>query len=488
MKEIKKSFFFAGKKKGELICTNAFDNISLSDIGFSGRFTYFIKRLGGLNTLTDLLNTDYADFKRLPECRKKTIQNARDKILDLLGNIQSFPFLKYQKFKLSDIPAELMNSNPRDLNFDIKFLRLMERTPEVKTVRDLLNSRPDNFSKILNGSIPSIKKAQKYLSNLLKGKIKIPPAHLKFLYSRLTENDKIKFYPDNEELLNSELSRLDFDIRFKNIARNFLNIGTLKELLNTSTYFFLTGRNCGIETIRKAQDHIIDLFSAKHNNALKTEKKIDENILTSIRKIIKNERDLKIFLRYYSYNNQSKISLGQFGVQNGISRERIRQIISANSGKIIYRLDIFEELVNYMKSFGYIYDMERFIFYLIKNNLWEKDNNKFAEALIIKFITGRFNITVMENYVITINTEILKPVFNKINKLILNKLKGKQNGINAEEMIIFLKDKIKVTGELDKNKLLNPEILTYISNETKNFHVVESKNCNEMIIQKLSGP
>jgi len=77
---INKSFFFAGKKSGEVICSNILDNINLSEFDFNIRFVNSIKTQNEMSNLTDLLNTDYADIINLPNCGEKSIQYARMKI------------------------------------------------------------------------------------------------------------------------------------------------------------------------------------------------------------------------------------------------------------------------------------------------------------------------------------------------------------------------------------------------------------------------
>lgn len=496
---INKSSFFAGKKTGEVICSNILDNINLSEFDFNIRFVNSIKTQNEMSKLTDLLNTDYADIINLPNCGNKSLHDARIKILewsrknenaDILSqndNVHKFPFLKYIKFNLSDIKEDVMNLNLNELNFEIRFLQLLEKTPELITVGNLLNQPSDSFRYKVKCSESTIKKVQKLLTNLLRGKIKIPPANIKFIFERLAKSANIEIYSNNEALLNTDLRKLDFENRFYLALPFSMNMNTLRDLLSTSPNVFLMRRNCGIESIKRAQEYIIDLFSGKQGIVFNNDKKIDENILMNLRRIIKNERDLNIFLRYYNYNNPRKINLTQIAAQYGLSRERVRQIVETYYKKISWRLQIFDYLVKELKSFGYIYTMEKFISCLIKNNLWGEKNYKFAEVLIREFINYRIDISVKGNFVLTVDIDNLLPAVNLINELISDRIRDLHNGIDTEEIIVFLKEHFESTGDYDKGKLLNTDVFTFISMETKSFHVVENKIYNEMMFQIYFG-
>lgn len=498
-KLINNSLFFAGKKKGKIISSNIFDNIKLSELDFNKRFINSIKSKYDLINLTDLLNTDYADIVDLPDCGKKTLQVVRKNILEKFGkkentdissqndNLQNFPFFKNAKFILSGNLEVIMNLNLNELNFEISFIKYLEQFTDLINVRDLLNKPPNYFKRKANYRKTAVRKAKQLLTKLLTGKIPIPPANIKFIFNRLNKKSDIEIYSANKVLLKSDIHELDFGMRFNMILMNFRHLKTLRDLLSTSPNAFLMIRNCGIRSIEIAQDSIIEMFLGKQGFELSNDKKIDENISKNLMKIIKNERDVDIFLRFHNYNDPRKITLTLMAAHYGLSRERIRQIIETNLKKVLRRLFIFDELVKELKSYGYIYSIESFINFLINNNLWGKRNYKFAERLISEFINTRFDISVKGNFVFTMNIDSLNPAINTIKKLISKRIKDLQEGIETEEMIAFLKDQLESAGQYDMDKLLNTDVFNFISYENNKFHIVDNKIYNEMMFQIFFG-
>lgn len=67
------------------------------------------------------------------------------------------------------------------------------------------------------------------------------------------------------------------------------------------------------------------------------------------------------------------------------------------------------------------------------------------------------------------------------------RIKDIQEGIETDEMIAFLKDQLKSTGQYDLDKLLNTDVFNFISFENKKFHIVDNKIYNEMMFQIFFG-
>lgn len=181
-KIIKQSYFFVGKLSGNIITSKTLNEISLNKISFSERFNSCLKSHNYLQNLSDLLNTDYVQFIMHPNCGEKSINEARFKILELLNNFTSiskynseppFPFLQNLEFEVSNDFNDILSLKLDEVDFDIRFQHVLEQFPKIKTVKDLLNTNPNELINLKNCGKSSIKKAQDKILNLFSGKFEL---------------------------------------------------------------------------------------------------------------------------------------------------------------------------------------------------------------------------------------------------------------------------------------------------------------------------
>lgn len=420
---IKQSFFFKGKIRGKKIISAHLSDIYLNEIDFNIRFINCIKSQCHLKNLTDLLNTDYIDLLMLPNCGEKTINDARNAILIFLSES------------------------------DNQYLIQKEIQTELFTV---------------NGS-------QQF------------PSEFEFLRNCLKETQINEIINGNEVILNANLKEIDLGIRFQHVLREFPKLKTVRDLLSTSMNELINLRNCGLKSIKKAQELLLKLFTEKQDIQTDNGMNHDDFIVNKLKTKIKIERNLDIFLQYYNYDHSGKTSLEEIGIQYKLTRERVRQIIESIKRTIYKNKHIFSILVSEMKSYGYIFELKNFINHIAIINKCKETNTKFIEYIIKDFLNKYEDILIKGRYVLTSNREVLFPNLNVINNLVSEKIKDSQEGTDMTVMLVYLKENSDSINELNSDKLINSQVLTFISEEYKKFYVVENIIYNEMMYQIYFG-
>jgi len=503
---IKNSYFFIGSKFGLKIEDRYLDFIKLEEINFSTRFNNSARNLLKINNLTHLLNTDFIEFIMLPNCGKQSIEDARLDIINFLnkefkvtennensnqiGNNSfhdncknQFPFLSNNLFDPNENFDDIFNFNLHDLNFDIKFKEKLKLRSDIIKVKDLLDMNVNTAKRALKCNTPTIIIAQNILIDYLIGKTKVYPIEIMFLHEHLTENHDLNKFRNTEKKMNINLYELDFDNRFANALNQFSEMYTVRDLLTKCPTDFLQLKNCSKKSIGKAQDVLLNLFYENDEMNISTITYHDEYVIEKLKKIIKDERNLNIYLQKNNYNQIKNLNLTQIGIKYEITRERVRQIVGTISRKIAKNKQIFSNLINEMKTFGYVFNLDRFLNSLSENKINNKINLKFLNKMILEFIINYEEITLSGKFVITVKIEKLNDLLEIIDEYVYDHIKDSKIGVEINEIINLLNENIFSPNDIEVSKFLNIDILSFISDQRKHFYVEENKIFNEMMYQ-----
>lgn len=420
---IKQSFFFKGKLLGKEIKSDYLSDIYLDKIDFSVRFNNCIKSQSHLKNLTDLLNNDYNELIMLPNCGEKSITDARNTILKLISN-----------------------SN-------IQFIKKEEFQEELSTL--------DDFQQF--------------------------PTEFEFLRNCLNESQIDEITKENIMILNTNLVEIDFGIRFQHVLSELPKLKTVRDLLSTSPNDLIKLKNCGWKTIEKTQEILLKLFAEKQDIQLDNRMNHVDYIVSKLKYITITERNLNIFLKYYKYEHSEKISYEMIGIQYNLTRERVRQIIESVKRTISKNRHVFSNLVSEMKSYGYIFELNNFITNLVINNSCKDVNNKFIEYMIKEFLDKHNDILIKGRFVLISNRKVLFQKLKLINILVSEKIKDSQDGTDVKEILKYIKENDESLNELNTDKLITSQVLTFISEEYKQFYIVENIIYNEMMYQIYFG-
>lgn len=389
----------------------------------------------------------------------------------------------YEEFFIN-IPLE-------DIGFTTEFRRCInsfnQSIRDILNLNDLLNESNLEFLMLPNCNIEIIEIAKnsivEYINEIGFHIKKFASSQKKKSDYLFLENKKILV---NSKILNFKLSEIDFCTRFNNFLHGCKEINTIEDLLNTSSTHLIKMKNCGRKTIKDTQKTLLDFIKNPENFEDKKIEMLDKDIAERIIKVINNERDTQIFLKYINYKQTQEITLEKLGEEFNLTRERIRQIKSKFLIKVNRRKLVFEQFKNYLKSYGYVINKNLFLKHLIKNNFWSKNNIRFFHKIFSEFSNWHKDLKIEKEFIITSITSDLKKTLGKINNEITQRINGLKEGYPISEILKYLKD---YNGDLNlnKEKLLIKDLLMFLSKHYNTFYIVEDFIYNKMMFNVYFG-
>lgn len=204
-----------------------------------------------------------------------------------------------------------------------------------------------------------------------------------------TFKQKINLKIDTEIMLTS-IDELKLTCRAYNIL-NTLGVKTLSDLINLEIYKVKRTRNAGIKTIKHIEKTITDFaVSANNSNA--------NTILEAIELIFSDivGRNAEIFKKRYGFIDGKSKTLDGIGLEFGITKERVRQIVAkelknfSKHKKYIIEsiIEQFEELLYRYKGVVSINDIMKEKYFLVGN----KKTVLFIMKLMADFKSDRYAI------------------------------------------------------------------------------------------------
>lgn len=432
-KAITQSPFFLGEMANVKIESQTLSEIWIGEFSFSVRFNNVLKHNKEISSIQDLLNTDYSKLLRQPNCGLKTIADSRHVIMEYFDIDEPNDFPLHIVLNLKNKPGFQNRNTSRHIS--------------------------DNLHLVIEEKLVE----ESFISTMDKGKL--------------------------EKKLLTDLNLIGFGVRFKAALKSFPSCKTIGDVINLRVADFLELENVGSKSVKDARQIIIEFLKSEDIDKVSFSDRLDERIVQKLNFSVKKDNFVKVFLAYYEYMRTDKKSLEEIGAESGVTRERIRQKIAKVSEEINRNSFILQDLVNSLKEFGYIFKLESFYQYLVQENKWNEKNKRFLCNLIKDFISGKNNIILSKQFIMTEDESSLTNVLQEINKLTCEFLKTDRNGVQIHEALEHLSNEFGYnrSTEIDIGKILTTDVLEFFSESYQDFFVKDSIVYNEMIFQVRFG-
>lgn len=408
-------------------------SISVFSLDFLVRFRNSLKRLNYISNLEGLLNTDAQDFLKLRNCGRKTIEDARNAILDFLFNnlskkhysmeisplissltrgqnlvkdqITFSPFFSGGKhFRVES--SKLKEVNIYALDFPVRFYNALKSLKEIHTLDELLNTDPQQFLRLRNCGRKSIEIARAVILDFLK----------------------------SETRSESYSLRTHEEIQGRVVEERFLDLRLTETLLRT----------------------------------------------------LKSERNLRILLLRFGYEGGDGLTLEEIGDKFGLTRERIRQILVQIKRKIIKSKYALEEVCSLAKQMDYVMAITTFVDKLKNSGVWGQSNPNFLATLLSEFLGTKHGLILEDGYLINSEAQKIETYLKRTNTETVKILTSIKNGIMVTDLLSILNEKL-CYQDIDSKRILTRDTIFYLAKKFGSFHACDENICNEMTYQIECG-
>jgi hypothetical protein len=385
--------------------------------------------------------------------------------------------------------------------FSVRFINVLKKCKEIKSLQDLLNTSYDELLKVRNCGIKSIDDAK--LAILSLDYYSLVPT------IKLNENNQLSEYnfpffeekgivgcQPTDDKLNTSLQKLDFPVRFQSFLVSHHKITKVKDILEIPISLFEKNKNIGRITIGKVQETIREFLASNNEEFViptitetseeeNCSKRYDELIVNRIISLL-GERNSKVLLMRYSYEAASKLTLEEIGASFDITRERARQIIESCEKRLSGHSQIFKELVQFVKAGPVVTNFKIIINALIESNLWSPKNGQFLRAIMDRYFSKDLELFVEDDYLLTVSLDVIRKKFQKLLEEVNCIIQDSKERIEMDFVISRLKETMELP-ESDANNFINNVTVSFLADKYKKFHVVEDGVYNEVLYQVRYG-
>lgn len=491
--------FFSGKKieyYGPFYESNKLKTL-LSDLKLPDDFKNILSIMG-LITLEELLLTDCVEFLYYPRIENNTLLQIRQIITEYLhSSVFEEVLLKDNRTDIDRVPEYLkqcrffsrnnnftIRSNDlkkiylSDLGFNVRFHNSIRKLNSITNLEELLNTNPIDLLILRGFGQYTLTAAQNVIVDFLNFRqivdveveeIKVPTkSYIKFL-----KPNKYYYEDYDTNILNTGIYNIKYPIKFKSVLFVKNKISTLKDLLDLNPNDFLDC--CDRNTIVETQDAIINYLSDpntyKNEN---TSSRIDENIIEGFKAIFKKERDLEIFLIRNKYYDQQTPTLEYIANKFNLTRERVRQIIKKCEKKIIRNKFIFYWLAEFVKDHYYVVSVGTLYQTLVKEKLWSETKFHFYETIVKELLGQRYQIYYEDGFIVSSEFVKKTDIINQLYDIVARIVNDSKDGIPID----YLQEQVSkhlVLNDIDTAKLLNFDLIYYLSNKLSTFYVLDDR-------------
>ncbi|MCX6159248.1 MAG: hypothetical protein NTY74_14805 [Ignavibacteriae bacterium] len=343
---------------------------------------------------------------------------------------------------------------------------------------DLINTIPDKFleNNLCNQAV--IEEARKVLSDYFKKTSK--SGNEVFIdIELLTSPNKYPFFSVPlgdlpEHNLSTNLKELNFPVRFKSFLKQYVDIKTVKDLLNLSIADLQKETNLGGKSVRDAQLLVYQHITGNKLPVINPEDKI----LQDISVVLNSQLIYEVFLEYYNYYSSEKITRAGIAKRRNVTTANIQQKTNLAEKKIFKSKEILKANFDEIANRSSVTEINSYLSELIQRNQLTESKRIFFYNLIFNSAQYNDKFKMEKDYLYPANKV---SYFSEINEFIKGYINNEP--VLLDEIIDIsrnsLNDKIP-----DINYHINRESLSYIS-YLFNDYFIDGKYINNRILYNL---
>ena len=396
LKDIEKSLFFTNSLEGELIESSELKSIPIDEVEFPIRFynaikTYNLLNTKKINSLLDLINTNYLSILDQPNCGLKSIN-------DVKFAIRYYIFHNWKKLKYvaNDVNNPILSIKLNSINLPLKFLHYLKRRTDLQTIADLQKIDPEDFLKYKNLGKKTIAQAYEIINDIIETQ---NPEQYFTGWAKYEDDGRNKIVI-SEDILNIELNKIDFPIRVKNLLAIEHELKTKQNLLDNEQKILLDSRSIGKKSWSEFYEKIDEIVTTNEQKKYLVPNLDKRTLPQFINDFLEgiSKREKSIVIKRWGVET-SKTQLAIIGEEYHLTRERIRQIL----GRLLRRFRI------QIKQNGFeVFCQKRFLEMLSKKpepiNYLDIDNqlfdNRYGENFYLGFLSEIFTYVPFKGYLL----------------------------------------------------------------------------------------
>ena len=308
---------------------------------------------------------------------------------------------------------ELLNTSIEQLGFSVRAYNVL-KSKKLKTVKDIVEFRLKNIINLPNAGIKTVKEISRIIEPFNKF---MAGEELTPYDSELTFEEQIRNSFD-KPLFNTPVEELDFSARAFSACRK-AGLKTVEDIINFRLHNLQKVKNVNTITINNIKKEIL-LLPDKVLQEIEGISFI--NTIESIFSYI-TSKNLNIIKSRYGYEYERHKTLEEIGNKNGITRERVRQIIVKELGNIKHKKNrkVLESLIENIERLLLNYKGIISINDLVRDNYFNTGTQKqirFLVNLIVGLYEEQYKI-IYKNFLTNLSDDEIKKMQSQIQKAAL---------------------------------------------------------------------